>query len=331
MDELYLEKPGQLKLRESARIDQLGDSEVLIKTIYGGICGSDIKVYGGHLPYANYPCRPGHEILGSIVEAGPKSPFKSGTRVISFPNTYCGICEFCLQEKTNICPEKKIFGVTVNGLFGQEIVVDSEFLVPVPSELNSEKAILTEPFAVIVHALKKATITKATSVAVVGCGTEGFLTIALLEYLGAEITAIDINQDKMNKAKSFYTSIATLRPENAKNQKFDLVIEAAGTKAAIEMAFTLIKPGGTMITLGLTGDEVSFPSLNVTRSELSILGSIIYTKQDFREAFEILKSPGFNIAPVLSEIIPLAQYKKAFADASTGNYTKIVLDFRDSR
>ena len=179
MDELYLEKPGQLKLRKSARIDQLGDSEVLIKTIYGGICGSDIKVYGGHLPYANYPCRPGHEILGSIVDAGPKSPFKSGTRVISFPNTYCGICEFCLQEKTNICPEKKIFGVTVNGLFGQEIVVDSEFLVPVPSELNSEKAILTEPFAVIVHALKKATITKETSVAIVGCGTEGFLTIAL--------------------------------------------------------------------------------------------------------------------------------------------------------
>jgi L-iditol 2-dehydrogenase len=86
-----------------------------------------------------------------------------------------------------------------------------------------------------------------------------------------------------------------------------------------------------MITLGLTGDEVSFPSLNVTRSELSILGSIIYTKQDFKEAFEILKNPGFNIAPVLSEIIPFAQYKKAFADASTGNYTKIVLDFRDSR
>ena len=182
-----------------------------------------------------------------------------------------------------------------------------------------------------VHALKKATNTKQTTEADVGCGTEGFLTIALLEYLGAEITAIDINQDKMNKAKSFYTSIATLRPENAKNQKFDLVIEAAGTKAAIEMAFTLIKPGGTMITLGLTGDEVSFPSLNVTRSELSILGSIIYTKQDFREAFKILESPGFNIAPVLSEIIPLDQYKKAFADASTGNYTKIVLDFRDSR
>ena len=331
MEELYLEKPKQLRLRESARIDQLADNEARVETIYGGICGSDIKVYGGHLPYANYPCRPGHEILGTIVEAGPGSHLDTGTRVISFPNTYCGSCEFCRKGKTNICPEKKIFGVTANGLFGQEIVIDSEFLVPVPSELTSENAILTEPFAVIVHALKKTTITKTTSVAIVGCGTEGFLTIALLEYLGADITALDINQDKMDKAKSFYTSIATLHPEKVNDQRFDLVIEAAGTKAAIEMAFTLAKPGGTMITLGLTGDEVRFPSLAVTRSELSILGSIIYTKHDFEEAFEIMKNPGFNISPILSEIVPLNHYEKAFANASTGNYTKIVLDLTESR
>ena len=331
MDELYLEKPGHLRLRESGRIDRLANNEARIEVKYGGICGSDIKVYGGTLPYAHYPCRPGHEILGSIVEAGDNSPFKPGTRVISFPNTYCGTCEFCLQGKTNICPDKKIFGVTANGLFGQEIVVDSEFLVPVPSELISEKAILTEPFAVIVHALKKAKIVKGTSVAVVGCGTEGFLSIALLEYLGAEISAIDINQEKMDKAQSFYRSVKTLHPDKVKGQQFELVIEAAGTKAAIEMAFTLVKPGGTMITLGLTGDRVSFPSLLVTRSEMSIFGSIIYTKQDFEEAFEILKNSRFNISPVLSDIVPFNRYEKAFADASTGSYTKIVIDFSDNR
>ena len=331
MDELYLEEPGRLRLRESTRVGKLDAREARVEIEYGGICGSDVKVYSGNLPYANYPCRPGHEILGSIIEAGPHSPFTIGTRVISFPNTYCGTCEFCLQGKTNICPDKKIFGVTVNGLFGQEIVVDSEFIVPVPEELTSEQAILTEPFAVIVHALKKVTIAQGASVAVVGCGTEGFLAIALLEYLGAEVSAIDINQAKMDKARRFYTSINTFKPDQVKNHQFDFVIEAAGTKAAIEMAFTLLKPGGTMITLGLTGDEVHFPSLMVTRSELSILGSIIYTKEDFIEAFEILKNPDFDISPILSDIIPLSQFEKAFADASTGNHTKIVIDFKKSR
>ena len=131
----------------------------------------------------------------------------------------------------------------------------------------------------------------------------------------------------MDKARSFYTSINTFQPDQVKNHHFDLVIEAAGTKAAIEMAFTLVKPAGTMITLGLTGDEVQFPSLKVTRSELSVFGSIIYTKQDFIEAFEILKNPGFDISPVISKILPFNEYAQAFADASTGNYTKIILDF----
>lgn len=142
-------------MREAAPIQSLKENEARVRLIYGGICGSDLKVFRGTIPYAQYPCRPGHEILGTVIEAGINSPHKPGTRVISFPNTYCGKCEFCLQGKTNICSSKNSFGVTINGLFASEIVIDSEFLVPVPSELTNERAILTEPFAVNVHALKK--------------------------------------------------------------------------------------------------------------------------------------------------------------------------------
>lgn len=328
MVELYLEKPGQLTLRKSDRVPVLKDNEARVKPIYGGICGSDLRVFRGTIPYANYPCRPGHEILGVVTEAGKRSPYKTGDRVISYPNTYCGTCEFCLQEKTNICPAKQSFGVTINGLFANEIVIDSEFLVLVPSELAHERAVLTEPFAVNVHALKKANISKGTSVAVVGCGTEGLLSIALLDYIGAEITALDINTAKMEKAKSAYKSIKLLHPDKVKGQLFDVVIEAAGVKAAIEQAFILVKPGGTMITLGITNDEVSFPSLHVTRSEITIYGSIIYTKQDFAEALVFLQDPEFDISPVLSKIVPFDQYEKAFADALSGNFTKIVFDFQ---
>jgi L-iditol 2-dehydrogenase len=278
-----------------------------------------------------YPCRPGHEILGIVIEAGKKSPHKPGTKVISFPNTYCGKCQFCLQGKTNICLSKKSFGVTINGLFANEIVIDSEFLVPVPSELVNERAILAEPFAVSVHALKKANITKGTSVAVVGCGTEGILSIALLDYIGAEITVIDINPAKMEKAIIFNKEIKSLHPDEVEHQVFDVVVEAAGAKAAIEQAFLLVKPGGALITLGITSDEVSFPSLHVTRSEISIYGSIVYTKKDFEEALGILQDPKFDVSPVLSKILPFKHYEKAFADALTGDFTKIVLDFRDDQ
>ena len=330
MFELYLEKPGRLDIREATPVQTLQDNEARVRLIYGGICGSDLRVFLGTIPYAQYPCRPGHEILGTVIEAGRNSSLQPGTRVISFPNTYCGKCEFCRQGKTNICAGKKSFGVTINGLFANEIVIDAEFLVPVPEELTNDRAILTEPFAVNVHALKRASITKDTSVAVVGCGTEGLLAVALLNYIDADITVLDINPAKMAKAQTFNDSIKVLPPAQVQGQVFDVVIEAAGVKASIEQAFQLVKPGGSLITLGITSDEVLYPALHVTRSEMTIYGSIVYTKNDFKDALRFLKDPLFNVSPVLSKIVPFAEYKTAFADALSGNFTKIVLDFSDN-
>ena len=328
MHELYLEKPGDLKMRESPPAPAPKDNEVKVKVIYGGICGSDLRVFRGTIPYAAYPCRPGHEILGTVIEAGKKSPYQVGTKVVSFPNTYCGKCEFCLQGRTNICKDKKSFGVTVNGLFAQEIIIDSEFVVPVPADLPEERAILIEPFSVNVHALKRAKITQQTSVAVIGCGTEGLLAIALLSHMGADVTVLDIVSAKMEKAKSFGKHIKATHPTEVKGQVFDVVVEAAGVKASVEQAFELVKPGGAMISMGITGDEISYPALRITRSEITIYGTIIYTKEDFAEAIGLLRDPKFNVDPVLSKIVPLTKYQEAFADALTGNFVKIVLDFK---
>lgn len=330
MYELYLEKPNDLKMRESVSPPAPKDNEVKVKVSYGGICGSDLRVLRGSIPYASYPCSPGHEILGTIVEVGKKSQYPVGTKVVSFPNTYCGECEFCLKGKTNICMNKKSFGVTVNGLFAQEIIIDSEFVVPIPSDLAEERAILIEPFAVNVHALKRATITKGTSVAVIGCGTEGLLAIALLSHMGADITVLDIISDKMERAKSFSKNIKTIHPADVKDQVFDVVVEAAGVKASVEQAFQLVKPGGEMISLGITGDEISYPALRITRSEITIYGTIIYTKKDFARAIAFLQDPKFNVDPVLSKIVPFMKYQEAFADALTGNFAKIVLDFKQT-
>jgi L-iditol 2-dehydrogenase len=328
MNELYLDKPGDLKMRESGPAPAPKGSEVKVKVIYGGICGSDLRVLRGTIPYATYPCRPGHEILGTVVEAGEKSPYKVGAKVASFPNTYCGTCEFCVQGRTNICKNKMAFGVTCDGLFAQEIVLDSEFVVPIPSDLADERAILIEPFAVNVHALKRAKIDKETSVAVIGCGTEGLLAIALLNHMGADITVLDVNPIKMEKAKSFNQNIKALHPADVKDQVYDVVVEAAGVKASVEQAFQLVKPGGAMIALGITGEGISYPALRITRSEITIYGTIIYTKKDFADAIALLQDPAFNVSPILSRIDPLAKYQEAFADALTGNFAKIVLDFR---
>ncbi|MDA8228402.1 MAG: alcohol dehydrogenase catalytic domain-containing protein [Desulfitobacterium hafniense] len=324
--ELYVENPHELKLREIESAAAPKDHEVKVKVIYGGICGSDIKVYKGKIGYAKYPLRPGHEVLGIIVEAGVGTPYKAGTKVTIFPNTFCGQCEFCLNGKINICTNKKPLGVSTDGLFGQEVVIDSKYVIPVPDNVPDERAVLTEPLAVVVHAIKKVNISCGTKVAIIGCGTEGLLAGAIVLSKGADLTAIDVNSTKLELAKRLGNVQAKL-PNEVKDQRFDLVIEAAGVKASLEQALEIVKPGGTVLAIGINADPVDLNPIHLVRSEISILGSIIYTLEDFTDALQYLNDHSLNIEPIVSKIYSYSEFPKAFEDANSGNYAKIILKF----
>lgn len=327
MLELYLEQPNKLNLREVEALPAPQDREVKIKIVYGGICGSDLRVYKGKISYAEYPIRPGHEVVGVVTEVGKGSKHVVGTKVVVFPNTFCEKCEYCLTGKTNICKGKKPLGVAVDGVFAQEILIDSKYAIAVPSDMQDERAILVEPFAVTVHALKKASISKGSSVAIVGTGTEGLLAAALANKLGANVTAIDINPTKLELARKIGCCRSMLTQE-VSEETFDVVIEAAGAKEAIEKAIRLVKPGGTMIALGVTGDPVTYDPIHIVRSEIDIRGTIIYTLSDFSDAIDYLCDPTFNVDKIILKFFQLKYFNEAFQDAFSGNFAKIVLDFR---
>ncbi|WP_238544605.1 zinc-binding dehydrogenase [Geomicrobium sp. JCM 19037] len=184
MSELYIAEPNSLELRESAPLHAVEANEVKIRVIYGGICGSDLSVYRGKIQHATYPVRPGHELVGVVEQAGSHVTISEGARVVVTPNTFCGQCEYCLNEQENICPHKKSIGINASGGFAHEFIIDSRYVIPIPDDVSNERAVLIEPLAVIVHGLKKLNIKKGDRVLVVGCGTEGLLTVALADYLG---------------------------------------------------------------------------------------------------------------------------------------------------
>jgi L-iditol 2-dehydrogenase len=326
--ELYLKNPNEMELRHVESLPSPKDDEVKIKLIYGGICGTDLRVFQGKIHYASYPLRPGHELLGTIMEAGEDAKYEIGTRVVVLPNTYCGQCDLCLKGRTNICREKKSLGVNMDGAFSEEFIISSKYVLPIPDDLPDEKAVLIEPFAVVVHAFKKVTITKDTSVAIVGCGNEGMLAAALALHLGAHVTAIDINETKLDLVRSL-GNIRVIQPQEIKNETFDVVIEAAGVKSSVEQGIQLVSPGGAMVLIGLT-PEANFPVIHVVRNELTLHGSIIYNfPSDFLETIEYLRNPEFYVAPIVSKIMPLTEYKQAFEIALSGNYGKIILNFKE--
>jgi L-iditol 2-dehydrogenase len=329
MLELFLNKPYDMTLRTAKELPPPNDDEVKIQLIYGGICGSDLRVFQGKLQYAAYPLRPGHELLGTIVAAGKNVNLELGTRVIVQPNTYCGKCKFCLSGKTNVCPEKKSFGVNVDGGFSEQIIMPTRYVLPIPDDLTDERAILIEPLAVIVHAFKKVHISEGTNVAIIGCGNEGMLAAALALHLGARVTALDINPAKFELVRSL-GDITVLHPDEIHDEKFDVVIEAAGTSKSVELGFQLVDRGGTMILIGIT-QEATLPIVHVVRNEISFFGSIIYqVPDDFLKSMEYLKDNSFHVNPIVSKIIHFSEYKNAFDMAISGNYGKVVLKFNDA-
>ena len=326
MLELYLNRPEELILREAPSPGPVNGDQARVRVTHGGICGSDLRVYRGSIPYATYPLRPGHEVLGVIVEAGNEVPHKVGTRVVVEPNTFCGECVYCRRGRTNICEQKTPIGVSADGAFSQELLVEGKYLVPVPDEIPDELAILIEPLSVTVHALKKATISPGTSVAVLGCGTEGLFSIALALFRGARVTAVDVNPRKFDVVKQL-GDVRALHPNEFGDELFDVVIEAAGVKSSIEQSMRIVRPGGEIVAIGITGEPVEYPVMKIVRSEVTIHGSIIYTLDDWADAIGYVQNPRFNIRPILSKVVPLKEYQQAFADALSGNFAKIVLRF----
>jgi L-iditol 2-dehydrogenase len=327
MLELYLEKPYVMKLRNISPPQTPKAGEAKLKTVYGGICGSDLRVYQGVLAHAAYPVRPGHELLGVIVETGCGAPFLKGQKMVVFPNTFCEECEFCLKGATNICKLKTPMGIAANGVFAEQFIIENKYLIPVPENLPDERAILIEPLAVVIHALKKVKIDKTTTIAIIGCGAEGLLAATLTAYWGADVTAIDINDAKLNIAQKI-GGIKTAAPKKAADKTFDIVIEAAGAKASIEQAIEIVKPGGDLIIIGITEESVEFPAIKIVRSEITIHGTIIYTKEDFLTSGQYLLHKKLNTNPIISKIFPLIDFEQAFETALSGDFAKVVLDFQ---
>ncbi|MBU8881348.1 alcohol dehydrogenase catalytic domain-containing protein [Bacillus sp. FJAT-29790] len=329
MLELYVKKPMEIEMRDVESLQAPKDDEVKIKISYGGLCGSDLSFLQGKFAHATYPLRPGHELVGTIIERGKSAKYEVGTRVVVLPNTFCGECEMCKKGSTNICRRKKSLGINMDGGFSEEYVISSKFVLPIPDDLANEKAVLIEPFAVVVSGFKKVKITKDSSVAIVGGGTIGMLAAALAYCLGAHVTAVDVNPKKHEMIKKI-GDIRVVYPEKMADETFDFVIEAAGTKASVELAIQLMKPGGSMVALGIA-PEVNIPFSQIVRYDQTIYGSIIYNfPDDFLQTIEYLRDPDLNIEPIVSMVVPFTEYQHAYESALSGDFGKIILNFNSA-
>jgi len=271
-------------------------NEVLIQVEACGVCHSDVHVADGDWPQftgiTKKPLILGHEIAGHVIEKGADvRDFQIGDRV-GVPWIYwtCGECEFCRQGDENLCVKQKITGVTVDGGFAEFVKAPASHVVKFPGGLSSvEAAPLFCAGLTVYRALKQAAISPGERMAVFGIGGLGHFGVQIGREYGAEITAIDVADEKLELARSLgaahvqnAASPAATKELRAKGG-FHVALVTSPAKSAYDMAFSSLRPTGTLLVVGLPAENLCFPPILMAAREARIRASAVGTRQDLRE------------------------------------------------
>jgi alcohol dehydrogenase, propanol-preferring len=279
---------------------QLESSDVLIKVEACGVCHSDLHVADGDwsqlAPIVKRPLILGHEIAGRVIEKGRGvGDLRIGDRVgVPWVHWTCGECEFCREGNENLCSKQKITGVTVDGGYAELVKAPASHALKIPESLSSvEAAPLFCAGVTVFRALKQAKVLPGQHLAVFGVGGLGHLAVQIGRGLGAEVTAIDISDEKLALAKSLGASTVlnaastNVAKELCGKGGVHVALVASAARAAYDTAFSCLRPTGTLLAVGLPAENICFPPILMAAAEVRIQASAVGTRQDLREVLAL--------------------------------------------
>jgi L-iditol 2-dehydrogenase len=323
--------PGRISINEIEE-PRPGPGEVLVRVQRIGVCGSDIHVFHGKHPFTNYPVVQGHEYSASIESVGEDvSNLHHGMKVTSLPQIVCGNCLPCQRGDYHICDNLKVEGFQAPGCAQELWVVPVHKIVPLPGTFSFDEGAFVEPLAVAVHALKKVTSVQNKNILVLGAGTIGNLVAQTAQAEGGNVLITDISEYRLEIAR-FCGLENTLNPHvetlSHAVERFDVAFECVGIKATIRDAIENIGKGGTIVVVGVFGEQPQINLAYVQDHELHLIGSLMYKRQDYEHAIKLIQQRKIMIEALISKHFSLEEYLDAYKFiAEQGDKTmKVIID-----
>jgi len=306
----------------------LNPTEVKIKMLTIGVCGSDIHYYAeGKIgtQVVQYPFPVGHECAGVIEEVGKNvSNVKIGDLVVVDPSVHCGHCDQCLAGRPHTCRNNKFLGCPgqLDGCLSEYIVMPDFTCFPVTGKMNSIQAALIEPLTIGVYAVKLSQIQNNTfSVGIFGAGPIGLSILFKLLADGVEdITIIEPLDYRLKKAREIGAKYL-VNPEsenvevNVKNRHellLDVVFEASGQQEAVTNSLKILKPGGKLVLVGIPPSaQYTFDMDLMRRKELTVI-NVRRQNHCVEEAIDLVVSGKIDIEKMVTHHFSLEETPKAF-------------------
>lgn len=322
MQALVYTQPNEVQLLD--RPDPtLQAGEVILKIDAVGICGSDMHAYHGHDPRRKPGLILGHEFCGTVVESA-SALYSKGIRVTGNPLITCGICEYCVQGRNNLCSNRTMVGMTRPGAFAQYMSIPAASLIDMPQDMLATHAAVTEPAATALHAINlsmRALVRPLPEckVLILGGGAIGMLAALLLRHYGcAEITVAEVNPLRREQIEQ-HAQVKTYNPKDTSpaENAFDFVMDAVGSKITRNTAFASVKAGGVIMHVGLQDWASEVDMRRLTLAEITLLGTYTYTTADLRATVAAIHRGAFGNLGWL-DARSLADGPQAFKDLDQG-------------
>jgi 2-desacetyl-2-hydroxyethyl bacteriochlorophyllide A dehydrogenase len=327
--------PGRIAV-EAADIPAPHPNEALVRTLMAGVCGSDLHAAHGRHPFVPLPYRPGHEIIGVIETVGSAVEiFAPGQRVIVEPDLPCWTCKMCTSGRENLCENLQFFGCGYpQGGMADYFTLAANRLHPVPDALDDPTAALIEPLSTPVHAVRLAGDVAGRAVAVLGAGTIGLFTLAVLRAHGAgKVVSTDPLPAKRARAAALGadSTIDASTPDvagqvrQALGGSADIVFDCVSIQSSMDQAIAIADKGGTVVVVGVPAREVTVPLPIVQDHQIRIQGSATYLPEDYSESADLLRRGAVETADFVTGTRPLDQVAEAFELAASGDHVKVLV------
>ncbi|MBX3642090.1 MAG: alcohol dehydrogenase catalytic domain-containing protein [Rubrivivax sp.] len=315
-------------------------TEVLVRVSACGVCHSDLHIRDGAYDLGagrsielgrigiHLPLTMGHEILGTVVAAGPDAPpVEPGTEGVVFPWIGCGACRHCRAGAEIDCETPISLGTRRPGGYGQYLLVPHpRYIVPCPGIDTLVAATASCSGVTAYSALKKLPPCRdGDTLVLIGAGGLGLAALGMVRRLHplARIAVVDANPDKLRLAAGQADAVFDIGAAASGSALRDFaaggaagVVDFVGVPQTFDWGLAALRKGGMLVVVGLFGGgtHVSIPLLPMRN--LRIAGSYVGSLAEFHELLELLRDPALRTAPIQTR--PVDEINAIFDDIAQG-------------
>ena len=309
MNGVWYENPS-VRLRRDLPVPTPAPDEVRLRVRMAGICDTDLQLARGYMEFRGIL---GHEFIAETED---------GRRVTAEINNACHECETCRAGLPNHCPNRTVLGILGHdGAMAEAVCVPSVNLHEIPDSIPDETAVFIEPLAAAIQMADQSGAQKGDEMVVLGDGKLGQLCIRAALLTGAHVHLVGKHAEKLSHASEGVVT-HLLADVSALRRRFDVVVDATGSRTGLETAMTLVRPRGTIVLKTTVAGRYDVDLSPIVIGEIRLLGSRC---GPFEKAIAAIEGCHVDLTNIPLEFFPLADAEAAFARAATPGAGKVVL------